>query len=91
MKITAIPQEKGTSFQPVDITFTLESQGELNALGSLFNTCHVICGLHKTDGNDWGMALSPWLDVHKVLEILGADTGKWPFLTCKQPLSDHKE
>lgn len=39
MKVTA--NNNGSRFRPVTITFTLESQAELDIMGSLFNVTYV--------------------------------------------------
>ena len=67
MKVTAIPRDK--VFQPVDVTFTLETQKELDALGTLFNTTSIVRILNTMCIGD----RSSWGNVHPVFESLGAD------------------
>lgn len=57
------------SFQPVKVTFTLETQGELNALGSLFNTIDILLALNDVSGSD------VWIQgcVYKLFKQAGAE------------------
>ena len=48
MKIKKV--ESGKTFLPVKVEFTFESQVELDAVASLFNTCCVIDALEKITG-----------------------------------------
>lgn len=68
MKVAASKQQTPPAFTPVHVTFTLESQEELNALYRLFNTA-VVCSVLE------GAGLSHQFDdgaPYQVLESVGA-------------------
>ena len=66
MKVTIKPISK--VFQPMSVTFTLETQKELDALGTLFNSCRVIDGMGRITGDS-----SSFDTVYQRLESSGAD------------------
>lgn len=54
-------------FKSVNVTLTLESQKELDTLGSLFNTASICAGFEKITGERIGP------EIYKTLEQAGAD------------------
>ncbi len=60
---------RAAPFQPVSITITLETQAELNALGSCFNAGNVLNGLSIISGTDMGA----WTKLYSALTTAGAD------------------
>ncbi len=52
MKVTIRQLTK--TFQPVSVTFTLETQKELDALGTLFNHYPTLRALKNISGTPWG-------------------------------------
>lgn len=65
MKVEA--EIKKQKFRPIRITFTLETQKELDALGSLFNTTSIIKGLNRCSNEE------VWRGIYSVFEDAGAD------------------
>lgn len=65
MKVTATPRDK--VFQPVDITFTLETQAELDALGCCLNSDYVTYALGAIS-NSVG-----WCTAYQTFQRLGAN------------------
>ena len=55
-------------FPPVEITFRLESQQELDAFGSLFNTSCIITALDSIMGEN-----IRWHEVYEALKAAGAN------------------
>ncbi len=68
MKFTTKP---ATSFAPVSVTFTLETQKELNALGSLFNYVPILTALSEISDDE-----KIWDNLHEKFNALGADLNR---------------
>ena len=66
MNIAIASQAK--TFQPIDVTFTLETQAELNALGSLLNCWSALNGIEKITGER-----RSWVRAYEALADAGAD------------------
>ena len=66
MKATVEKQPE--TFTPVVVMLTLETQAELDALGSIFNTVPVTDGWENLTGNQG------WLTIYNQLEAVGANT-----------------
>ncbi len=71
MKVTAKRQDHVPTFEPVEVTFTLESQKELDALGCCFNSGIVTRALEKVSN-----AEGNWHDTFAVLMGIGAKLTK---------------
>ncbi|MCK5602740.1 hypothetical protein KAR91_12745 [Candidatus Pacearchaeota archaeon] len=71
MKVTMGRRNK-SPFQPVSITITLDTQAELDALGSCFNASNVIFGLRTISGVD----REKWLRLYRSLMDAGADINR---------------
>ena len=76
MKITSEPTDK--AFHPVDITFTLETQGELDAMGCCFNSGLVTRALEVTSG----IKNVGWHTAFQTFKRLGANTEKSLAFNC---------
>ena len=65
MKVTTRHPDHVPTFEPVEVTFTLETQAELDALGSLFNTASVTQALSAISGptSQWGIVYQTFKDL----------------------------
>ncbi len=56
------------TFQPLEVTFVIETQAELDALGCCFNSGVVTYGLERLSGSADG-----WHTIFRVFKSCGAD------------------
>jgi hypothetical protein len=66
MKVTTARETE--EFRPVTVSIILETQAELDALGSLFNTIPILNVLEDISDSEWD-------EVYETLRTSGADIG----------------
>ena len=72
MKVAVKGQDVIPTFHPVEVTFTLETQGELDALGCCFNSGFVT---HALEGIG-GVRNVGWHTIYQAIKRLGANLQK---------------